>query len=764
MTARLFGSLTDLILKHPWWILGCAILVIGVFSLGVPRITITSDHYVLFNEDNPQLQTYREFEDTYVESNRVILAVAPDDQSIYSRATLAFLEYLTEEAWLIPYAMRVDSMTNFDHSESIDGELFVTPLVSQPDELSDADLERIQDIAQNSRELNGRLVSTDGTVAAISINFVFPEERDVAVLEVSDFLRDFVAQAEENNPNFDLYMTGDVLLQRTFFDATQADMYTLIPVVLVVIIVLTFILLRSFMATVAVTLLVIGTINITMGFAGWLAIVLNPVTAGIPVIVMTLAIADSIHIVTSTLGGMRAGMGKIEAIKAAVQNNGYPITITSITTALAFLSLNASDSPPFHVLGNFVAFGVTIALVLSFTLLPALLSVLPLRQPNSSNKPRWTFEAFTNFVIARRKWLLGSGIVLIFVTISGVFRLEFTDNWTQYFDQRFEFRTDSDFIADKLTGLESWEFSLDSGREGGVTNTQFLADVDAFSSWLRQQPEVGNVQTFADTMKRLNMNMNDDDDSFYRLPVDSTLAAQYLLLYEFSLPFGRDLTDRIDIAKAATRVTAMAKVGMTADDFKEFAAKAEDWLSEHAPTIATETTGFTIAFAHLSERNIDSMLLATVIAMGLISLLLMTLLKSFKIGIISLIPNYVPAALTFGLWGHLVGQVGLAGSVMTAVAFGIIVDDTTHFLTKYRRARARGESSHDAVRYTFNQVGRALLTTTIVLACGFIVFSLSGFAVTWTLGTMVTITVILALVADFFFLPPLLLAIDRKNT
>lgn len=404
------------------------------------------------------------------------------------------------------------------------------------------------------------------------------------------------------------------------------------------------------------------------------------------------------------------------------------------------------------------------ALLLSFTLLPALLSVLPIRvKTQSANKPEM-FSRLADFVINRKYWLLIGGIVMIGLMISGVFRLQFTDNWTQYFDQRFQFRTDSDFVAENLTGLESWEFSLDSGIDGGVTNVEFLNKLENFANWLRKQDEVGYVHTFTDTMKRLNMNMHGDNKEFYKLPEDSALAAQYLLLYEFALPFGRDLNDQIDIAKSATRMTAVAKDGMTSDEIKELGERAEQWLNQNTPELATDTTGFTIVFSHLSERNIDSMLTATVIAMGLISLILLIVLKSVKIGFISLIPNYVPAALTFGVWGHVVGQVGLAGSVMTAMAFGIIVDDTTHFLSKYQQARRNGLTPPDAIRYTFEKVGRALWTTTVVLACGFIVFSLSGFEVTWTLGLMLSITVILALVADFLFLPPLLLTIDRKKS
>lgn len=744
--------------------LGGIALIVGVLTMGVPRVQITSDHFVLFAEDNPELQVFELFEDTYVETNQALLAIAPKVGTIYTRESLEFIENITDEAWYVPYATRVDSFANFNHSESLDDDLYVGPLVENAAELTDTELVRIQNIVQTSSELIDRLVSRDGKVAAVLINFVLPENRDAAVLEVTDYLRNFVATTKVAHPGFDLYLTGEIMMQRTFYDATQADMTTLIPVVFLVIVVLTLLLLRSWTGTVAVTVLVIATINLTMGLAGWLSIVLNPVTAGISVIVMTLAVADSVHIVTSYLANLRSGKVKQAAIKEALRTNFQPITITSITTALAFLTLNASDSPPFHVLGNFVAFGVIMALLLSFTLLPALLAVLPIRvKPQSANKPAM-FSRLADFVINRKYWLLIGGIVMIGLMISGVFRLQFTDNWTQYFDQRFQFRTDSDFVAENLTGLESWEFSLDSGIDGGVTNVEFLNKLENFANWLRKQDEVGYVHTFTDTMKRLNMNMHGDNKEFYKLPEDSALAAQYLLLYEFALPFGRDLNDQIDIAKSATRMTAVAKDGMTSDEIKELGERAEQWLNQNTPELATDTTGFTIVFSHLSERNIDSMLTATVIAMGLISLILLIVLKSMKIGFISLIPNYVPAALTFGVWGHVVGQVGLAGSVMTAMAFGIIVDDTTHFLSKYQHARRNGLTPPDAIRYTFEKVGRALWTTTVVLACGFIVFALSGFEVTWTLGLMLSITVILAFVADFLFLPPLLLTIDRKKS
>ena len=768
MSANMLDRYAAGVVQRRWLVLVLATVVMLGASGGVPGIGVTNDHRVLFDEHDPQLLTLEELDATYTESNNALIAVAPAAGTVFTRETLGIVEELTEAAWSVPYATRVDSLTNFSHSEAEGDDLIVAPLVRGAAQLDDAGLRRVEDIALGSVELAGRLVSRDGRVAAVTVNFALPEETDAAVLEITDYLRALLderraALASAGGADVEFYLTGEVLMNRAFADATRDDLEQLTPVVFLVIVVVTVLLLRSLIAAAAVVVLLMFSINTTMGLAGWAGAVFNPVNAGVPIIVLTIAVADSIHIVTTTLAGLRQGLARNEAIIESLRVNAHPVFLTSVTTAIAFLTLNASESPPFHVLGNLVAFGVLAAFAYSMTLLPAVLSLLPLRAPKTVRGAAF-FDNLADFVTRRRYvllWAVGLGVAAL---ATGIWRIDFTDNWTRYFDDRYEFRRDTDFVIDHLTGLESWEYSMDSGREHGITDPEYLRQVDAFAEWLRQQPEVAYVQAFPDVMRRLNRNMHGDDPAYDRLPDDAELASQYLLLYELSLPFGRDLNDRIDVAKSATRVTAAAGGGLTSAQQRAFDDRAQAWLRENAPALATAATGFTMTFAHLSERNLESMLRATIIAMGGISLVLIWVLRSWRVGLLSLVPNYLPAAMTFGLWGYAVGQVGLAGSVMTAVAFGIIVDDTTHFLTKYQRARRAGAAAADAVRAAFHATGRALWTTTAVLAAGFLVFASSGFEVSFALGTMVAITVVFALLADFLLLPPLLMVLDRRKT
>ena len=570
MTPASLDRYAAAILRRRWLVAALTTLLMLVMTGGARFIGVTNDYRSMFAEDNPQLAAFDALEDTYSASNAALIAVAPRGGSVFTREALGAIEDLTEAAWRTPWSTRVDSLTNNFHSEAIEDDLVVQPLVDDAQSLGDADLARIEEIALNAIDVAGRLVSHDGRVAGLVINFALPENPDAAVVEITGYLDALLEEARTSHPDVAYYLTGDVVMNRAFAEATQDDLETLAPIVFLIIVVTATVLLRSVLGTLALVVVLVFVINTTMGFAGWIGTVFNPANSGVPIIVMTVAVAHSVHIVTAALAGMSRGLGRDEAIAESLRGNAWPVFLTSATTAIGFLSLNASDSPPFHVLGNLVAFGVLCAFVYSMTLLPALLSLLPLRAPRARSgrivffapvhieRPGF-FDRFGAFVVARRKFLLWFVTLLAVALVMGIPRIELTDNWTRYFDERYEFRRDTDFVIENLTGMETLEYSLNAGREGGITDPDYLRAVDAFAGWYREQPEVGHVQAFPDIMKRLNKNMHGDDPTFHRLPDDPALAAQYLLLYELSLPFGNDLNNRIDVAKSATRMTVVVR-------------------------------------------------------------------------------------------------------------------------------------------------------------------------------------------------------------
>ena len=741
--------------------LSLAVLLMLVAAAGATNLTVSSSYRVLFGENNPHLLAFDRLQDTYSASRSALIAISPREGSVFTREALSAIEELTDFSWQTPYSVRVDSLTNYYHIESTEDDLIIAPLVDNAASYSDAELDQVRSIALNEPELVGSLVSDDGKTAGLVISFALSEPEEPKWAEISDYLGNLLDNLRAAHPELSYFLTGNVILNQTFTDAGK-DAEKLIPIVFVMILVICSLLLRSVFATLSIAMTVVFIVLSTMGVAGWFGTRLTPISASVPIIIMAVGVAHAIHIVTIAQANLRKNLERNAAVSESLRINLYPVFLTSVTTAIGFLSLNLSDSPPFHVLGNLVALGVLFTFVYSVTLLPTLLSILPLRASRRSRTAEF-FNQFGEYVVARRKLILWSSILVATVLLSGIPRNELQDNWLHHFSERYSFRTDTDFIIDNLTGLDRLEYSLSAGSEGGITHPEYLRTVEAFANWFRTQPEVHHVQVFSDITKRMNKTLNGDDPAFYRIPDDPELAAQFLLLYEFSLPFGADLNDRLNIDKSATRMTVVLK-GTSTRDHLDIDTRARDWLQTNAPALAGPASGFTMISAHMSNENIKSMLWGTFIATSLISLILLLVFRSIRIGLICLVPNFFPVLMAFGLWGYSVGNIGLGGSVVVAIAIGIIVDDTIHFLTKYVSARRQELSPPDAVRTTFITVGPALWITTAILAAGFLVFALSGYEPSWALGILVAITISFALIADCTLLPALLMAIDRRKS
>jgi hypothetical protein len=523
------------------------------------------------------------------------------------------------------------------------------------------------------------------------------------------------------------------------------------------------ILLRS-VAGMLVTVVVVGlSAASAVGLAGWLGILITPPSATAPTIILTLAVADSIHLLVTMQHALSEGSDKRAAIVESLRVNFVPVFLTSLTTMIGFLSLNFSDAPPFRDLGNITAIGVVAAWIYAISFLPAFLAVVPVRSSGWKRGGGSTMARLAEFVLRRRRALLWGMVGLVAFLAAWVPRIELNDQLVNYFAPSIPFRADTDFAMEHLSGIYQMEFSLPAAEEGGIAEPDYLRKVDEFAEWLRQQGGVVHVQTLTDVLRRLNMNMHGDDPAWYRLPRKRDLAAQYLLLFEMSLPYGLDLNNQINVDKSSLRLTATL-ANISTREARDLKSAAEAWLVENRPESATEATGPFVMFAYISERNIEAMLGGTSLALVLISLSLVIALRSLKIGLLSLVPNLVPVAMAFGLWGMLVGEVGIASSIVAATSLGIIVDDTVHYLSKYLRARReRGLGPEDAVRHAFATVGRALWLTSAVLVAGFATLSFSAFEGNQSLGMLTAIALVAALLADFLLLPALLLTIDKEK-
>ena len=748
---------------RPKTVLFFALCIILVAAFGVKNLYFRGDYKVFFAADNPQLQAFEQMQNNFSKNENASIIIAPRSGDIFNPQSLKMLTELTEDAWQTPLSIRVDSITNFQYTRSEGDDLIVEDLVSDAENLTPEQLDKIRNVALTEPTLVGRMVSKQSHVAVINIIVNLPEgDQTAEVIQITEFVKALTDKYKQLYPQHDFYHTGVVLMNDAFTSSAKHDAATLVPLMFVTIILIMWLSLRTFVGTITTVLVITASIVTTMGLSGWMNMYVSTATVNVPTMVMTLAVADCIHVVASMLFAMREGKSKADALLYSLNVNFKPILITSITTGVGFLTLNFAAVPILADLGNLTAIGVVFACVFSLTLLPALIMLLPMKPLPQQQHVSGRIEKFGEWVISHHRKLLPVTLLVTLIAVTFAFNNHLNDVATAYFEKSSDFRQSTDFQQDNLSGMSNIDFAIYTEQESGINAPEVLVIIDEFSQWLRTQPEVDHVVAISETFKRLNKNMHSDEQVYYRLPQDRELAAQYLLLYEMSLPYGLDLNNQLDMDKSATRIMVTTQ-NLGSKEMTGLENRALMWFSQYAPQLTITAASPALMFAHISEANMASMIKGTIVALVLISALLVFALKSLRMGVISLLPNLLPAAIGFGIWGAYSGEINLGLSIVLSMTLGIIVDDTVHFLSKYQHARTTGKTSEQAVRFAFASVGRALWITTIVLSLGFSVLMLSPFALNAHMGMLTSIIILVALAVDFLFLPPFLMVFDKKQ-
>jgi hypothetical protein len=757
--------------RYRWPVILLSLVITALAGVGLKNFKVANDYKVYFDKDFPPLMVVEEIENTYTNNENVLFVLTAKDGELFSNRNLAAVEWLTAESWNTPYSSRVDSLSNFQHTYAEADDLIVEDLIAEADSLSASELANIEKIARNEPRLVKYLVNADKAVTGINITIQLPgENRIQEVQEIIDFANNLEVQFEEQFPYVEMRQSGLVVMNSYFSSVAQDDTAFVMPILFACVFFGLWFFLRSFFASLSTMIVIVMSIVTAMGAALWSGFVLTPPSMASPLMILTLAVAHCVHLLVAYLNDMAQSTEtekrrmKEASMAESLRINFSPIAITSFTTLLGFLSLNFSDSPPFRDMGNIVAIGVIVSWFYSVFTLPALIQLLPIRGRKATTATGRRMEAFANIVIQRRRPLTGIMILVVAVLCSFVANNRLDDTYAHYFDETVDFRLNADYTDQNLTGTFPVNFSIETDEENGIYNPEVMAYVKTLTEWLRVQPEVGFVSTLSDTMKQLNQNMNGGEAAFYKLPEQRELSAQYLLLYEMSLPYGLDLANQINIDKSGTRIFANTYI-MPTSKVWEFKQRGEQWIAANTPDfINVEVGAPPYMFARLGKVNAKSMLIGSASALVMISFILIFALRSLKIGLVSLVPNIVPAAMAFGVWGIIDGEVGLSLVMVLGMTMGIVVDDTVHLLSKYLRARReQGLNPPDSIRYAFSTVGTALWATSIVLIAGFAFFAFAHFEPNSNMGILTAITIALALVADFLLLPVLILLVDKDK-
>ena len=740
------------------------LLMAFVVFAGIPNLKLDTDGRVFMASDNPDKILLDNFEQEFAKDDNLAIIIVPKDGEVFTPRTLGAIGAMTEDLWNLPYVRLVNSITRFQNTYA-DGDIMVVEdLVPEPSMVTVEEAAAARAAALDRIEIRNSLINEQGTATAISVIFRLPGIDLVS--EIPNINAEFAPLLEEYRaayPDITFKASGSVAVSQAFATASQKDGETLTPAMVVAMLVIVGLLLRSATGSFLILILAALSALVSLGALGWTRIPINSATAVAPLMVITLAVASSVHVLSSIRQTMQETSDRTIWARRALSDHGLGITVAVFTTAIGFLSLNFSISPPFRQLGNMVAGGMIGVWIFTMFLLPGLICWVPIRQNKGAASVDRFMVALGEFVIRHQKRLLLGIPVIIIGFAAGISQIKLEDDFLRYFDESFETRQATDLYETELGGLNVLEYSVDTGEENGINSVAYLTKLEDLSVFLRAQPEVSHIRSLSDTIKRLNMNMNGDDPAFYRIPETDEEASQFLFLYELSLGYGMDLTDQINVDRSSTRVSAFVGYATT----RQLIAldhKIQDWFDENAPELKAPVTGQTHVYTMISARDVPSMLQGTTLALVFISFVIFLVLRNLKLGIVSLVPNLLPALMGFGLWGYLVGNVTLAVSIVVAMTLGIVVDDTVHFMLKYANARKRGESAEDSVRHAFKSVGMALTITSLGLVIGFAILGQSGFAVNRDMARLTAITLSFALFVDFLFLPPLLIFLDRMKT
>ena len=746
------------------FIFSCLVLVL-ILGRGITSVVFDPDMERFFPKGHPATSLSYEIDETFIRTDNLVIAINAKNNSIFTKKTLSLIESLTEKSWTVPYSIRVDSLTNYSYVRSVDDDLLVEPFIENAVSLEDSFIKQREKIVEEEEIIFGSLISKDKKTTVISI-IVDPPNPDanIKLIDTVEYMLEYVDEAKSNHPELDIRVLGTPYQEYISPKMVLSEMPIVMPSMLLLILVSVFFLLRSVYAVLATILVIVLSLISTFGSVGYIGNALNQMVITIPILIITLALADCVHLFSIFFQQRVKGHSSKESMIRSLELNLQPLFLTTLTTCIGFLSFNVLDVPPLQDLGNFVSIGIAMAFIFTIFFAAPLFSFFEIKAPKSVNQQINLSRKIAKFSLKNSKTLLWSVPLASLLLICLIPLNVLDENPTQMYDEGFTSFSADTLWLDEMLGVTFPVSFKASSNNGSVSEPEFLKKIDNFVKWLETQDEVNHVTSLAHTMKNLNKSMHGDDPEWETIPESEELSSQYLFFYEMSLPMGLDLNSSISQDRASTKISANLD-DMSGKDFLKFDKKVRAHIQENNLTeIISPAAGFRVVFSHISMVIVNSLLFGVFLGLLSITLLLGLFFRSIPFGVLSAFPNVLPIAAAFGIWALYDGQVGFMVAVGMGSTLGIIVDFTVHLLSKYDLARREmGQSPEEAVVFAFESVGFALIVMTIVISLGFLVLNLVNFMPLHDFARFSTISFLMALIIDFLLFPNLLVRFDKRK-
>ena len=754
-----------LLIKYRYLSIGLVIIVVCLLATGLTKLTFNPDLETYFPEGHPAVIRYNEIDDMFIPTDNLIIAVHSNEGTLFNGDSLKVIEELTKKSWTIPYSVRVDSLTNYSYVKSVNDDLIVEPFIEEAEKKSIEFFEKRENLVAGEDIIYKSLISEDKKTSVVSIIVDPPgPNKEYQNSELINYILGFIEPIKESNENLDIRLLGNPYLDYISPRIVKAEMPVVMPLMLLLIFLIVFLMIRSYVAVLATFVVILMSLIATFGSIGILDNPLNQMVTTIPILIITLALADCIHLFSIYFQNRVKGISSKESMEKSLEMNIQPLFLTTISTCIGFLCLNFIEVAPLRDFGNAVAIGIGFAFIFTIFFIAPIVSFFEVKTASKVTKQTRFSTSVGSFILKNGNKLIFSITSISFLILLCIPMNELDENPTQMYAEGFtSFSSDTLWLDEKLSVTFPVNF-LATNEEGQVSDPDFLKILDKFSVWLEEREQVNHVTSLANNMKNLNKSMHGDDPEWKKIPENADLSAQYLFFYEMSLPMGLDLNSSISQDRKSTKISATLK-DMSANEFKEFNNEVLGYLQQNnLENMISEPSSFRVIFTYMVEAIVNSLLYGLFIGILLITLIIGLFFRSYLLPALSIFPNILPIGMGFGLWGLFVGDVGFMVAVGMGSTLGVIVDFTVHFLSKYELARKEFKKSvEESVIYSFETVGFALIIMTVVLALGFSVLNLVTFIPIQDFAKFSVICFIGGLIINFLFLPNLLMKFDKRK-
>jgi predicted RND superfamily exporter protein len=781
--SRYFEAIGAWSYDHRWIVLGLCILTLGASVFFASKVRFDNSFEAFFDQKDPSYADFLQFRHDF-ESDEIsyILYEAPGYKhgpwDIEVMRKIGKLTSALEDE--VPFIYDVTSLANAELIEGVGDDLIVHDILDEFPETQE-ELLSIRDKVLRKPVYVGGLISKDGKSGAIIIDM---EKNSIDPLDeikldpdkgntldnlypqcTNKKIEDILARPEYSGIKF--YHTGDVPLNTAYNLIAEDQSIKLFLISYSIIGLLLFLFFRKPIGAIGPLALALLSILIVSAFVGIMNWKFDLIFAILPSLLVAVGVADAVHIISEFLAFHAESEDRRKAIKKTLYLVAVPCLFTSITTMAGFMSMSVSPIISIKHFALYSAVGVVGAFVLSITLLTVFLSFGP-RNPSSKltqkDKVRAkggqffinTMQKLSDFDIKHKGLIIFISLIVFLVSLLGITKLKVDSNFLTEFSQEVEIRKTTEYVDSVMGGTASFSYVFETQKPGGIIEPAVLREIEALQKRAEQEhPLVMKTYSIVDLLKDINRTFHNENDEYYVLPDSRELVAQYLLIYESS--GGEELHNYLTEDYQRANLELRCKMVETSK-YEELREKLKIYIDSRKESFESpRLTGIWALWLKLSDYIVSSQLTGFALASVVITLMMCLVFGSFKIGLLSMIPNTAPIVVTLGFMGWRGIPLDYFKLLITCIAIGIAVDDTVHLITRYRHEFLRCKDYKKALFPSFVSVGRALFITTMVLVVGFLSYTFSIMDSMAHFGLLVASTIVVALLADFFLLPVLLI-------